>query len=97
MPKLGMRLQIELRQARKPRDAARFELLGPFEIGQLIEPRHHLDHDGDALPASRAISQRLNKSVTSASVAVERPFDGHDIRVRSRLPDILQDDISNDS
>ena len=55
-----MRLQIELRQAVNHMDAACFELLGPFEIGQLIEPRHHLDHDGDAFAGLARHSQRLD-------------------------------------
>ena len=87
-----VRFHVELGQAVDDMHAGLFELLGPFEVGQFIETRHHFDHHGHAFAGLASLPQRLHDG-RFFRCPVERPLDRDHIRIGRGLPQILQNDI----
>ena len=68
------------------------QLLGPVDVGFLVEAREELDHHGDFLAAARGLDQRLHQHRVDAG-AIDRLLDRDDIGVVGRPANELDDRI----
>ena len=87
---LGMGLQFD--EAVDDVDAGVFQIARPADVGGLVETRLQLHDRGDRLAGLHRFLQRLDDRAV-ARRSVERPLDGHDVRVGDRLAQVLHDNV----